>query len=141
MVQDDQVSTTVDDSLPDLEFLSPVAGFPDHRRFVLVELGEASLLCSLRSLDEPQLRFLVLPPGPFFADYAPEIDEETASKIGLEDAADALVLLVVTVGGSAAESTANLLAPIVLNSRTRQAAQVLQASGDLPLQAPLIPAA
>jgi flagellar assembly factor FliW len=45
------------------------------------------------------------------------------------------------VGGSAAESTANLLAPIVLNSRTRQAAQVLQASTELPLRAPLIPAA
>jgi flagellar assembly factor FliW len=130
-----------DSDLPVIELVDAMPGLPAMAQCVLVQLDETGALYRLQSVLDPNLRLLVAASPAFFADYAPEIDEETASKIGLEDAADALVLLVVTVGGSAAESTANLLAPIVLNSRTRQAAQVLQASRDLPLQAPLISAA
>jgi len=130
-----------DPNLPVIELVDAMPGLPAMAKCVLVQLDDTGALYRLQSVLDPDLRLLVAASPVFFADYAPEIDDETASKIGLEDAADALVLLVVTVGGSAAESTANLLAPIVLNSRTRQAAQVLQADGDLPLQAPLIPAA
>jgi flagellar assembly factor FliW len=132
---------TTQPELPVIELVDAMPGLPAMAKCVLVQLDETGALYRLQSVLDPNLRLLVAASPVFFADYAPEIDEETASKIGLEDAADALVLLVVTVGGSAADSTANLLAPIVLNSRTRQAAQVLQASADLPLQAPLIPAA
>jgi flagellar assembly factor FliW len=130
-----------DPELPVIDLVDAMPGLPAMAKCVLVQLDDTGALYRLQSVLDPELRLLVAASPVFFADYAPEIDEETASRIGLENAADALVLLVVTVGGSAAESTANLLAPIVLNSRTRQAAQVLQASGDLPLQAPLIPAA
>jgi flagellar assembly factor FliW len=126
---------------PVIELVDAMPGLPAMAQCVLVQLDETGALYRLQSVIDPGLRLLVAASPVFFADYAPEIDEDTASKIGLTDAADALVLLVITVGGSAAESTANLLAPIVLNSRTRQAAQVLQQSADLPLQAPLIPAA
>jgi flagellar assembly factor FliW len=132
---------TTQPELPVIELVDAMPGLPAMAKCVLVQLDDTGALYRLQSVLDPDLRLLVAASPVFFADYAPEIDEETASKIGLEAAADALVLHVVTVGGSAAESTANLLAPIVLNSRTRQAAQVLQASGDLPLQAPLIPAA
>lgn len=127
--------------LPVIEVVDAMPGLPAMARCVLVQLDDTGALYRLQSVIDPDLRLLVAASPVFFADYAPEIDEETASKIGLSDPADALVLLVVTVGGSATDSTANLLAPIVLNSRTRQAAQVLQQSSDLPLQAPLIPAA
>lgn len=130
-----------DPDLPVIELVDAMPGLPAMARCVLVQLDDTGALYRLQSVLDPDLRLLVAASPVFFADYAPEIDDETAFKIGLTDATDALVLLVVTVGGSAAESTANLLAPIVLNARTRQAAQVLQSSGDLPLQAPLIPAA
>lgn len=123
--------------LPSLEFIGPVAGFPDLRRFVLAELDPPSLLRSLRSLDDPGLRFLVLPPGPFFPDYTPEIGDEWADHLQLTDAEDALVLVIVTPGASAADATANLLAPVVINVVTRQAAQVVLEDSSLPLRAPL----
>ncbi|RJK92463.1 flagellar assembly protein FliW [Vallicoccus soli] len=113
-----------------------MAGFPDHRRFALVALDEAGLLYALRSLEDPALRFLVAPPAPFFPDYAPELDDEQAALLGLGSAEDALVLVVVTPGASPADATANLLAPVVVNQRTRTAAQVVL-DQDLPLHAPL----
>ena len=79
---------------------------------------------------EVDLEFVVTHPGLFFPDYAPEIDDDTANRLELESADDALLLVIVTVTEPVAASTANLLGPIVVNRHTRAAAQaVLGASG------------
>jgi flagellar assembly factor FliW len=118
--------------LPELHFASGLPGFPDARRFVLVRLGDdLSPFSVLRSLDNPtDLEFIVTHPGLFFPDYAPEVDDDTADRLELKSADDALLLVIVTVTDPVAASTANLLGPIVVNRHTRAAAQaVLGASG------------
>ena len=113
-----------------------MAGFPDAHRFALVEVPNANPLFLLRSLDQPGLEFVVVPPVAFFPDYVPEIDDASADRLGLTDAEDALLLVVLTVGSDVASSTANLLAPVVINQRTLVAGQVVLL-GDHPLRAPL----
>lgn len=120
--------------LPELEFVLPLAGFPTARRFVLVRHDESSILFDLRSLDDPDLRFVAVAPAPFFPDYAPEIDDSTAEALGLTDAADALLLVLVTVGEDAASATANLKAPLVVNLRTLRAGQAVLVDNDLPVR-------
>jgi flagellar assembly factor FliW len=122
--------------LPALSFVGPVAGFPQHRAYVLTEIDPASMVCALRSLDDPDVRFLVLPPGPLFPDYAPEISDDWAESLELTRGEDALVLVIVNPGTSIADATVNLMAPIVINTVTLRAAQVVLAE-DLPLRAPL----
>lgn len=123
-------------ALPTIDLVEPLAGFPRHRRFTLVALDEAGLLFALRSLDDPDLRFLVVPPAPFFPDYAPEIDDDWVARLALQSAEEARVLLVVTPGATLPEATVNLLAPVVINARTSRAAQVVLGA-DLPVRAPL----
>jgi flagellar assembly factor FliW len=123
--------------LPTLEFVGPVAGFPEHRDYVLAEIDPASVLRSLRSLADPDVRFLVVPPAPFFPDYVPELSDDWAETLALTDEKDALVLVIVNPGSGPADATANLLAPVVINTATRRAAQVVLADGDLSLRAPL----
>lgn len=130
------MSVMTQTALPELMMAGGLAGFPDAERYVLVELPEASPLALLRSLDEPGLEFVVVPPTVFFPDYAPELDDADAERLGLTDAADALLLVVVTVGESVETSTVNLLAPVVINQRTLAAAQVIL-QANLPLRAPL----
>ena len=79
----------------------------------------------------------MLPPGPFFPDYEPEIDDDWAERLELTSSEDALVLVLVTPGATAGEATANLLAPVVINVRTRRAAQIVLDDAALPLRAPL----
>lgn len=124
--------------LPVIELLHPMPGFPDRRQFALVVLDDDGVLCSLRSLDDPDLRFLVVPPGPFFPDYAPDVDDATVLELGIASAEDALVLLVLKAGDSLADTTANLLAPVVVNRRTRRAAQVILDDPSLSVSAPLV---
>ena len=130
-----------DTDLPVLEFADGIPGFPAATRFVLVRLDESGLVLDLQSVDDPAARFVVVPSVAFFPEYAPEIDDVTAGRLGLADADTAdggpLVLLVVTVGATLAESTANLMAPIVVNTAAQTAAQVVLDDPSLPLRAPL----
>jgi flagellar assembly factor FliW len=128
----------VDLDLPLLTFASGLPGFSQARRFALVRLDEVGLLFSLRSLDEPGLRFLVVPPGQFFTDYAPHLTDATVTELDLGSPQEALVLVVVTPGETPRDATVNLLAPIVVNQRTREAAQVVLDRPDLPLRAALV---
>ena len=127
-------------ALPELHFAAGLPGFPDARRFALVRWGdEGNPFSLLRSLDEPDLAFVVVPPGLFFPDYAPELDDDSAERLDLDDPDDALVLVVVTLGERPADATANLTAPVVINQRNREAAQVVLRGGDHPLRARVVP--
>ena len=123
---------------PTIEFVSPIMGFADHTAFYLVPLDEEGTLYSLRAADGTGVRLVVVVPGRFFPGYAPEIDDDTVAKLDLRDAMEAAVLNVVNVGDDPANATVNLLAPIVINHRTMQAAQTVLVGTDLPLRAPLL---
>ena len=109
-------------------------GFPQLRSFALVRLDEAGLLYALRSVETPEVRFLVVPPAPFFPDYEPELEDATAARLGLAGAEEALLLLVVTPGERPQDATVNLLAPLVVNARTAAAAQVVLSDPALPVR-------
>ena len=130
---------TLPEGIPVVEMVGPLLGFPDHRRFALTRMDDTGVVCALRSLDEPDLRFLVVPPAAFFAEYTPELDDATAAALGASSGDDLLTLVLVTSGDAPLSATANLLAPVVVNHRTRRGAQVVLHDENLSLRAPLMP--
>jgi flagellar assembly factor FliW len=126
--------------IPVIELAHPMPGFPDDARFALVQLDDDGVLHGFRSLDSDDLQFVVVPPAPFFPDYAPEIGDAVVTELGIspDAAGDVLVLLVVRAGASLADTTVNLRAPLVVNPATRRASQVILEDADLPLAAPLV---
>jgi flagellar assembly factor FliW len=132
------IGGTNDGELPEIRFVRHLPGFPGLSRYALVDLGQHGddpVLYELRSLEQPEIRFMVAVPGAFFPDYEIELDAASCDELGLVDAADALVLVVLTVGPDLTSSTANLLAPVVVNARTRAAAQVILSGSDWPVRA------
>jgi len=124
--------------IPVLEFVSPMPGFPDHRQFVLVRVHEEGVLYALTSVTDPDLRFLVVPPAPFFPDYAVDVDDEALDALGGPDPDQLLILLVISAGETAGDATANLLAPIIVAHRSRRAVQLILSRSGLPVRAPLL---
>lgn len=126
--------------IPVIELAHPMPGFPADERFALVRLDDTGVLHGFRSLDSDDLQFVVVPPAPFFPDYAPEIADEVADELGIsaDSADDVLVLLVVRAGATLADTTVNLRAPLVVNPATRRASQVILDDAELPLAAPLV---
>lgn len=131
------------DDVPVIKLAKPLPGFPGLDGFLLVqfdtEQGDApdaeAVLYELRSVQQPEVRFLVAVPTVFFPDYTFELDEAACGELGLDDPGDALVLVILTVGDDSAPTTANLMAPVVINARTRVAAQVILSGADWPVRA------
>lgn len=119
----------------DLNLPSGLVGFPLAQRFRLTE-SEGGLY-DMQCLDIPDMAFVVVAPSPFFPEYSPIIDPETAQRLGIDSADDALVLLLVNLGSEDEAPGANLLAPVVVNRHTKQAVQVVLVDQDLPLRATL----
>lgn len=111
--------------LPVIHLAAGLPGFPGAERFLLVEIDAEGPFRLLRSVDIEGLELLVTNPHPFFPEWEMELTDHAAERIGLTDAADAVVLAIVTTGERAQDATANLFAPIVVNARTLQGAQVV----------------
>jgi len=137
-------ASDLDAGLPELSLVRPMPGFGDLTRFVLVLLADEGtpddecVLYELRSVEQPAVRFLVGVPTAFFPEYAFDLDEPTCAELGLQDASEALVLVLLTIGDDSASTTANLLAPVVINARTRSAVQVILAGTDWPVRASVV---
>ena len=128
-------ATMIDPSLglPTITMAVPMPGFPAHREFVLVRLNDDGLLYAFTSIQDPELRFLVAPPEPFFPDYAPEIENEVFAALNAKDPDRLLLLTVITAGVE--ETTANLLAPIVVDRDSMRAMQVVLSGTGYPVRA------
>ncbi len=103
-------------------------GFPGFERFVLLEDPKTAPFCWLQSLEEPDLALVIMDPLVFKPDY----------KIGLEkficdmNWADVkeenlLVYVVVNITGEEENKkiTANLMGPLVINSKNNEIVQVV----------------
>ena len=123
--------------LPDeLVFVEAPPGMGGLSRFDLTALDEAGFLFALRSLEQPGVRLFVIPPRAYFADYAPVLSASVRLALGMSAETLPVMLAVVHPGGEDS-TTANLLAPIVVNPVTGAAAQVVLDSDEWPLRAPL----
>ena len=128
-------ATMIDPSLglPTITMAVPMPGFPAHREYVLVRLNDDGLLYAFTSIQDPELRFLVAPPEPFFPDYAPEIENNVLAALNTKDPDRLLVMVVITAGVN--ETTANLFAPIIVDRDTRRAMQVVLNGSNMPVRA------
>jgi flagellar assembly factor FliW len=123
--------------LPDeLSFVEPPPGMATLTRFDLTALDETGFLFALRSLEMPGVRLFVIPPQAYFQGYAPAVSTSVRTALGMDATTQPVMLAVVHPGGEE-PTTANLLAPIVVNPVTGAAAQVVLDGDEWPLRAPL----
>lgn len=123
---------------PVVELVRPLLGFRGVRKYTLSQLAEDGSLYALRAVEDPALRFLLVPAGRYFPDYAPVVDDAVVEELGIRTADDVLVLVLLTAASSVAATTANLLAPVLVNIHNRSAAQVVLDDPTLSLHAPLV---
>jgi flagellar assembly factor FliW len=115
-----------------LSFPCGLPGFERETRFVVVEQTEFAPIVFLQSLDGAELCFFAAPVGAVDAGYAMGVTVEDLERLGLDPTRQpipgeevlCLALLCAPEGGP---MTANLLAPVVVNPRTRVAVQAVRA--------------
>ncbi len=120
-----------------LTFPWGLPGFGSLRRFLALNLEGQERFIWLQSLDDPAVALPTADPWSIFDDYAPQLPPYAMSSLDLKRPEDFATLCVVVVTPGAVEMTMNLLAPIVVNLRTRIARQVTLEAGGYSVRTPI----
>lgn len=109
-----------------VHFKNGIPAFEEEHEFIILPYDEESPYYFMQSLRSPDLAFLLTIPFIFFPEYTFEIDEETIQELDITNRDEIFYYTMVTIpNGSIRYMTANLLAPIVLNSKNMHAKQVV----------------
>lgn len=108
-----------------IQMTKPVLGFEEYRRYVLVETQDFEPFKWFQSVDNPDLAFVIVNPLMFFPDYALEVNPKEIEELDIADVADIVTYTIVTIPSDYRRMTANLQGPILINTRTRLAKQLV----------------
>ncbi|MGC8971099.1 MAG: flagellar assembly protein FliW [bacterium] len=102
----------------EIKFTSPILGFEEEREFVIIKEKEDSPFYWLQSIRTPELAFLLADPFVFFPEYIVELDESYRDK-------NIAIYVIVSLNEDFKLSTANLVAPIIVDVDTKEASQII----------------
>ena len=117
-------------------FESGLIGFPDYTRYALIfdaEKPEKRGISWLQSLEDESFALPVIDPLLVKKDYAPDIDDEILKSLGELNEENTYVLVTVTATARKEDISVNLKAPIIINTDTRKAVQVIT-ENDFPVK-------
>ena len=102
-----------------------ILGFEDAKEFALIQHKPGSAIRWLQCLTDPELAFAVIDPSEYFEDYDFELSATEVEYLGITRPDQALVLTIISIGSQGKEVTANLVGPVVVNSKTLVGMQVV----------------
>jgi flagellar assembly factor FliW len=104
-------------------------------RYALLSTDDKSPFAWLQSIDDPDLALPITNPWVFFTDFAVDIDEAEAARLGVEDPSAVDVWVTVRAAAELEGFTANLRAPILVSNG--RGFQVINESTGAAVRAPL----
>lgn len=122
-----------------ITFERGILGFPDLKRYALIDLDPSSPLKYLQSLEDENIGFVVTNPIIFKPDYEIKIKRNDLEELGVNNPKHILSLVIVHVPKNPNEMTANLKGPIVINSHLRKGKQLVLDQTDYELKYKLLP--
>ena len=120
-----------------LHFPEGIIGFHSLKRFVL--LGKQSrLVMWLQAVDNPRIAFIVINPFIFESDYNPQLTQEDLDFLKVQDSSDLHIFAIVVVPEDPQKMTANLLGPVVINTKEKLGKQVILLDGGYSVKHPIV---
>ncbi len=116
------------DSAKLITFNQGIVGFPDLKEFLLIHNSEQDNgggIQWLQSVNEPAFAIPVMDPLLVAPDYNPTIEDELLKPLGDVTEENILVLTTVTIPKIVEDMSINLMAPIIINTDTRKATQLI----------------
>ena len=121
-----------------INFPGGVLGFPDARRFVMIDHEGDIPFKWLQSVDAPELAFITINPLLIKEDYKLSINKSDIADIGRYEAESLAFLVILTIPNDNPKgTTANLRGPLVINSDTKTAKQIVLQDDTYPIKYPL----
>ncbi|MGB8796529.1 MAG: flagellar assembly protein FliW [Candidatus Aquilonibacter sp.] len=120
-----------------LEFPWGLPGFPDLHRWLPLNLDSHPTFVWLQSLDDPTVALPAVDPWMVFEHYDPKLPAYAFTSLEIREASEFATLCVIVVTPNAEEMTINLMAPVIINLRTRKGRQIMLDSSNYSPREPL----
>jgi flagellar assembly factor FliW len=118
-----------------LQFVEGPFGFEQLTRFFIVDPGDDTLILWLQSTTDASIAFPIIEPKIFKPDYTARLLPGELASIELENLSDALIYCILTIIPNQISSmSANLKAPIVINTKTNKCRQIVLQDNKLPIK-------
>lgn len=109
-----------------ITFPSGIIGFPDEKRYIILDHDLKTPFKWLQSVDNPGLAFVVIDPRLFRPDYNPKVRVNDIAEIFPDNVDDLVVMAIVSIPyGNAQAMTANLQGPLIVNASNMLGRQVI----------------
>lgn len=120
-----------------IDFPMGIIGFENLRKFAIIydiEREERSKISWLQSMEEPLLALPIIHPFEIHENYNPIVEDELMKNIGDPADADILIFTTLSIPSDLTKMTANLKAPIIINTEGRKGMQVIVENEDYEIK-------
>lgn len=117
-----------------VEMPDGLIGFPELKRYVLLDRAPGSPFRWMQSLDDGSVAFVLVSPLEFMPDYVIEATEAEVAGLGILSEDDAVVAVILTMG---TKPTANLKGPLVFSQASKRGRQLINPNVEYTTRFPL----
>lgn len=108
-----------------IRFPNGIPGFLEEKEFVVIPFSEDGTFHILQSMQTPSLGFVLTNPFMFYPDYDFNLENQVVDVLKLGSVEDVRVYTVLTMADPLEGTTANLQAPVVVNTKKKLGKQVI----------------
>lgn len=121
-----------------LTFENGLMGFEGLKKYAIIFDSEQETkkgIMWLQSLEDANIAFPVMDPMSVDPEYNPEVEEDWLIPLGeVQSVEDYYILTVLTVPSDISKMTANLKAPLIMNTLTKKGCQIIVNNDNYPVR-------
>ncbi|MFC0477859.1 flagellar assembly protein FliW [Robertmurraya beringensis] len=106
-------------------FSNGIPGFHEEIQFVILPLEEDETFYIMQSVNTPTLAFVMINPFAYYHNYDFILDESVVECLKIDALADVLVYSILTVQDPFKNTTVNLQAPVIINTKNNFGKQII----------------
>jgi len=109
-----------------IHFPTGIIAFEEQKRFFIIDNPDENIPFSwLQSVDDPDLAFVIINPFLFRKDYEFKIPDNVIQELAIQSPENVAVFSIVVVPQDITKMTANLLAPVIINTKNLKGKQII----------------
>lgn len=108
-----------------ISFTEGLLGFENLKKYFVVDPGDSTLILWLQSTEDDKIAFPIIEPKIFKPDYIAKLLPADLNGLELESLQTAKLYSILTIPANVTEMSANLKAPVVINSLKKVGKQIV----------------
>ena len=122
-----------------IQFPRGLLGFESFKQYAIYEVEEHKPFQWLICLEQPEIAFVIINPLIFYSTYRPKISKRDLKELSVTSPHLLKIYSLVTLSDDPRRVTTNLSGPILLNTQTRLAKQIILLDEAYSTKYPIMP--